>query len=131
MRAILGVIALLGSTVLSQAVAQPRPESMDPGIAMTNATFDDLSCAARYTLAAFVIHDLDANAAEYYAQRAAAAGKRYLDMHPGESEQSYTNRVTVSAQTIQQQLSTRSLTPEALVEQIKRCDKDAESLTVL
>jgi hypothetical protein len=106
-------------------------QSMDPAIQTTNAGYDDLSCAARYTLAAFVIHGIDSNAAEYYASRAAAAGQRYMEMHPGESEQSYASRVAAGAQDIQQRLSTKALTPEALVEEIKHCDKDSDSLTVL
>jgi len=106
-------------------------QNMDPGIQTTNTGYDDLSCAARYTLAAFVIHNLDSTAAEYYAQRAAAAGERYLETHPSETQQTYVSRVAQGAQSIQERLSTKSLTPEALVEEIKHCDKDADSLTVL
>ena len=78
-----------------------------------------------------MIHSIDSNAAEYYAQRAAAAGHRYMETHPGESEQSYASRVAAGAQDIQQRLSTKALTPEALVDEIKHCDKDSDSLTVL
>lgn len=97
----------------------------------TTASYDDLNCAARYTLAAFVIHDLDANAATYYVQQASEAGKRYLALHPGESQQSYSSRVTADAQTLQEKLATNSMTPELLVSEIKRCDQGATSLSVI
>jgi 4-alpha-glucanotransferase len=102
---------------------------MDP-LVTTNASYDDLGCAARYTLAAFAIHDLDSTAAAYYAERASAAGKRYLALHPGESEQTYTARVTADAQSLQQRLANNAITPEGLVAEIKRCDQDADSRIV-
>jgi len=88
MRAIPFALALAVCPILNQASAQPKMQNMDPALQTTMAGYDDLSCAARYTLAAFVIHGIDTNAAEYYAQRAAAAGQRYMEMHPAESEQS-------------------------------------------
>jgi hypothetical protein len=96
----------------------------------TNVAYDDLSCAARYTLAAFAIHDLDASAASYYAERASAAGKRYLALHPEENQQTYTARVTADAQTLQQRLANNGITPEGLVSEIKHCDQDADSRIV-
>jgi hypothetical protein len=130
MRAIPLVSALVVACAVSQATAQPKMRNMDPGVETTNAAFDDLNCAARYTLAAFVIHDLDQTAAAYYAERASAAGKRYLALHPAETEQTYTSRVTANAQTLQQRLSTNAITPEALVAEIKRCDQDSNSRIV-
>ena len=94
MRAIPLVAAAIVTLGLSQATAQPKMRDMDSALVTTTASYDDLNCAARYTLAAFVIHDLDANAATYYVQQASEAGKRYLALHPGESQQSYSSRVT-------------------------------------
>ena len=97
---------------------------------MASAGYDDLSCAARYALAAFVIQDMDANAAGYYSQRASAAGQRYLATHPGESEASYTSRVTANAQNLQDRLSTNAISPESLVSEIKQCDQAADTRIV-
>src|SRR5581483_5552002 len=99
---------------LNQASAQPRLQNIAATMAANASSYDDLGCAARYTLAAFVIHDLDATAAGYYAAQASEAGKRYMAMHPGESEQSYMARVTADAQNLQQRLATNGITPEAL-----------------
>jgi hypothetical protein len=115
---------------LTQATAQPKMRSMDPGIATTNVAYDDLNCAARYTLAAFVIQQLDSGAAAYYAERASDAGKRYLALHPGETEQSYSSRVVANAQDIQAKLASNTMTPEGLVAEIKHCDQDADSRVV-
>lgn len=131
MRAIPLIAAAIVTLGLSQATAQPKMRDMDPALLTTNAGYDDLSCASRYTLAAFVIHDLDANAATYYAQQASEAGKRYLALHPGESEQSYSSRVTAGAQTLQEKLASNSMTPETLVSEIKHCDQGSTSLSVL
>jgi hypothetical protein len=116
---------------ITQVTAQPKMRSMDPGIATTNVAYDDLNCAARYTLAAFVIQQLDTSAAAYYAGRASDAGKRYLALHPGETEQTYSNRVVANAQDIQAKLASNSITPESLVAEIKRCDQDADSRVVM
>jgi len=113
---------------IAAASAQPRPPALTP--ATNTAAFDDLSCAARYTLAAFVIRNLDGNASDYYAARASAAGKRYLAMHPGESQDSYASRVATNTELLQERLSSKALTPEALVGEIKSCDQNADSLTV-
>jgi hypothetical protein len=126
MRAI-PIIAALAIGVAA-AYAQPRVPSVTPATA--SQAGDDLSCAARYTLAAFVIRNLDGNASDYYAARASAAGKRYLALHPGESEESYASRVATNAQVLQDRLSSKALTPEALVEEIKTCDQNADSLIV-
>ena|SRR5690348_4383615 len=115
---------------LTQATAQPKMRAMDPGIATTNAAYDDLNCAARYTLAAFVIQQLDTTAAAYYAERASDAGKRYLAMHPGETEQTYSKQVVASAQDIQARLANNAITPESLVSEIKHCDQDADTRVV-
>ena len=115
---------------VTQATAQPKMRSMDPGIVTTNVAYDDLNCAARYTLAAFVIQQLDTTAAAYYAQRAADAGQRYLALHPGETQQTYSNRVVASAQDIQAKLANNAITPESLVAEIKHCDQDADSRVV-
>ncbi|HEY1960823.1 MAG TPA: hypothetical protein VGG69_00275 [Rhizomicrobium sp.] len=103
---------------------------MDPGIATTNASYDDLNCAARYTLAAFVIQQLDTTAAAYYAERASDAGKRYLALHPGETQQTYSSRVVANAQDIQARLASNSISPESLVAEIKHCDQDADTRVV-
>ena len=92
---------------------------------------DDLICAARYTLAAFAVQNLDTDAAAYYAVRANAAGKRYLQTHPGETERSYEGRVTERARSLQEQLATKTLSAESLVQEIVRCDEKANSLLVL
>jgi hypothetical protein len=122
-------IVVLG---LSQAGAQPQMRNMDPAVATTSsASYDDLNCAARYTLAAFVIQGLDATAAAYYSERATDAGKRYLALHPGESEQAYSARVTANAQDIQTRLATNTITPEGLVSEIKQCDQAADTRMVM
>jgi hypothetical protein len=130
MRAVPLLSALIVACAVGQATAQPKMRNMDAGLATTNTAFDDLNCAARYTLAAFVIHDLDQTAAAYYAERATAAGKRYLALHPAETEQTYASRVAANAQGLQQRLSTNAITPEALVADIKRCDQDSDSRIV-
>ncbi|HSC18084.1 MAG TPA: hypothetical protein VLC74_04130 [Rhizomicrobium sp.] len=114
---------------LNQATAQPTMRSMDP-LVTTNVAYDDLNCAARYTLAAFAIHDLDLTAAAYYAERASAAGQRYMALHPGETQQSYMAQMTANAQNLQQRLTTNAITPESLVAEIKRCDQDADTRIV-
>lgn len=129
MRTTLLFAAALVTCSLNQATVQPTMRSMDP-LVTTNASYDDLNCAARYTLAAFAIHDLDSTAAAYYAERASAAGQRYLALHPGESEQGYVARVTANAQSLQQRLTTNAITPESLVAEIKHCDQDADSRIV-
>ncbi|MBV8800067.1 MAG: hypothetical protein JOY77_09695 [Alphaproteobacteria bacterium] len=125
-------ISLFAAAVLAfgvtQSSAQPNMQHMEPLV--TNVTYDDLGCAARYTLAAFAIHELDASAASYYAERATAAGKRYLAMHPTESEKSYTARVTADAQSLQQRLANNGITPEGLVSEIKNCDQAGDSRIV-
>jgi hypothetical protein len=130
MRAFSLVSALIVACGVTQATAQPKMRNMDPALETTNTAFDDLNCAARYTLAAFVIHDLDQTAASYYAERASAAGKRYMALHPAETEQSYASRVAANAQSLQQRLSTNAITPEALVADIKHCDQDSDSRIV-
>ena len=129
MRAIPLLVAAVVASGVTQSSAQPKMQSMDP-LVTTNVAYDDLSCAARYTLAAFAIHHLDLTAAAYYAERASAAGKRYLAMHPGETEQTYTARVTADAQSLQQRLANNGITPEGLVSEIKHCDQDADSRIV-
>jgi hypothetical protein len=129
MRATLLFAAALVSLGLSQATAQPAMQNMDPLIT-TKVSYDDLNCAARYTLAAFAIHELDSTAAAYYADRASAAGQRYMALHPGESQQSYVARVTANAQGLQQRLTTNAITPESLVADIKRCDQDSDTRIV-
>lgn len=129
MRAIPLFAAALVATSLTQATAQPTMRTMDSGV-LTKIGYDDLSCAARYTLAAFAVHDLDATAAGYYAEQASAAGQRYLALHPGESQQSYVARVAANAQDLQQRLTTNAITPEGLVADIKRCDQDGGSRNV-
>jgi len=123
--------AILVASALGQASAQPKPQAMDPAVLSATGDFDDLNCAARYTLAAFVIKGMDSTAAAYYTERASAAGKRYMDLHPGESEASFATRVTTDAQALQDKLANNSLTPEALVADIKHCDATADSLNVL
>jgi len=129
MRASFLLAAAFVTCGLSQATAQPTMRSMDP-LVTTNVAYDDLNCAVRYTLAAFAIHDLDVIAAAYYAERASAAGQRYMATHPGETQQSYVAQVTANAQNLQQRLTTNTLTPESLVAQIKRCDQDADTRIV-
>ena len=128
-------VALLAAAVVAvgvnQASAQPKLHTVADTIAQNAASYDDLGCAARYTLAAFVIKDMDSTAAAYYAQQAADAGKRYLAMHPGESEQSYSTRVVAGAQSLQARLATNGITPEALVSEIKSCDQNASSLSAI
>jgi len=121
-------LILLSSTLA--ASAQPRPQAMDPAIE-TISTYDDLSCAARYTLAAVVIRQLDARTSEYYVARAAAAGDRYLQTHPSESQQSYATRVATGAKSLQERIATNVLSPQALVAEIKLCDRDADSRVVM
>jgi len=116
---------------LNQASAQPKLQNIAATMAANAGSYDDLGCAARYTLAAFVIHDLDATAAAYYAQQASEAEKRYLAMHPGETQQSYSSRVTAGAQSLQQRLTNNGITPEALVAEIKSCDQNASSLSAI
>ncbi|MFL5236626.1 MAG: hypothetical protein ACJ8EL_03320 [Rhizomicrobium sp.] len=130
MRTIPVLAAAIITFGLTGASAQPTMRSMDPAVAMSPAAYDDLTCAARYTLAAFVIHNLDVNAAAYYAARASDAGKRYMAMHPGESEQSYVARVTANAENIQARLANNAMTPEALVSEIKHCDQDSDTRVV-
>ncbi|HEY4112578.1 MAG TPA: hypothetical protein VGM17_00825 [Rhizomicrobium sp.] len=125
------VTALLLSSVVSGASAQPTAKSLDPALIVTNTSYDDLNCAARYTLAAVVIRGLDSTAATYYSERAEEAGKRYLQMHPGESIQSYANRVQQGAQALQERLDNNALTPEGLVADIKHCDSNSDSLIVM
>ena len=129
MRATLLLAAAVVTLGLNQAIAQPTMRSMDP-LVTTKVSYDDLNCAARYTLAAFAIHDLDSTAAAYYADRASAAGQRYLATHPGESQQSYVAQVTANAQGLQQRLTTNAITPESLVADIKRCDQDSDTRIV-
>jgi hypothetical protein len=129
MRTTLFLAAAVVTCGLHQAAAKPTMRGMDT-LVTAKASFDDLTCAARYTLAAFAIHDLDATAADYYAERASAAGHRYLALHPGESEQSYVARVTANAQTLQQRLTTNAITPESLVADIKHCDQDSDTRIV-
>jgi hypothetical protein len=130
MRAIPLFAAAIVTLGLTEAAAQPKMNVMDPAVAVGTADFDDLNCAARYTLAAFVIQNLDVTAAAYYAQRATDSGKRYMALHPGESEQSYTARVTANAQGIQARLATNAITPEGLVAEIKHCDADSDTRAV-
>lgn len=125
------IAALVLSSVVSGASAQPTPKSLDPALIVTNASYDDLNCAARYTLAAVVIRGLDLTAASYYSERAEQAGKRYLQMHPAESIQSYATRVQQGSQVLQDKLNNSALTPEALVAEIKHCDSNSESLIVM
>jgi hypothetical protein len=129
MRATLLLAAATVTLSLSQATAQPTMRSMDPLIT-TNVAYDDLNCAARYTLAAFAIHDLDLTAAAYYAERASAAGQRYMALHPGETQQAYMAQMTANAQNLQQRLTTNAITPESLVAEIKHCDQDADTRIV-
>jgi hypothetical protein len=126
MRAIPVIVAL--AVGVAAAYAQPRVPNVTPAAATVAG--DDLGCAARYTFAAFVIRNLDGNASDYYAARASAAGKRYLALHPGESEQSYASRVAENAEVLQTQLASKSLTPEALVDEIKSCEQNVDSLIV-
>lgn len=126
----LAATCLLGCA-LSQASAQPKPEALDRALITTNVAYDDLSCAARYTLAAFVVQSMDTTAAAYYSERADAAGQRYLQMHPGETEQAYTSRVKTTAEDLQERLTKNSLTPETLVSDIKQCDANSDTLIVL
>jgi hypothetical protein len=130
MRATPLIAAALLAIGLVPAVAQTGSSDSRMPVVLANAGYDDLSCAARYELAAFVIQDMDVNAAGYYTQRASAAGKRYLATHPGESEASYTSRVTANAQNLQARLSTNAITPEGLVSEIKQCDQAADSRVV-
>jgi hypothetical protein len=130
MRAIPLFAAAIMTLGLTEAGAQPKSQNMDPAVAGSVAAYDDLNCAARYTLAAFVIQKLDVTAAAYYAGRATDAGKRYLALHPGETEQSYTARVTTNAQDIQARLATNAITPEGLVAEIKHCDQDSDTRVV-
>ena len=130
MRATLLFAAAVVTLGLNQATAQPAMRGMVP-LVTTNISYDDLNCAARYTLAAFVIQQLDTTAAAYYAQRASDAGKRYLALHPSETEQTYSNRVVANAQDIQAKLAANSITPEGLVAEIKHCDQDADSRVVM
>jgi hypothetical protein len=125
------VAALILSSVVSGASAQPTAKSMDPALIVTNASYDDLGCAARYTLAAVVIRGLDSGAATYYSERAEQAGKRYLEMHPAETPASYSGRVQQGAQALQDKLNANALTPEGLVADIKHCDSNSESLIVM
>lgn len=122
--AISGTIALFASG----ALAQPAP--VGASAVRVAGVSDDLTCAAHYTLAAFAMHELDATAAEYYEVRASDAGKRYLALHPGETQQSYTARVSADAQTLQQQLVNNSLTPESLVSAIQSCEQATETRNV-
>jgi hypothetical protein len=131
MRSVAFLAAAVVACGVSQASAQPKLRTIAATMAQNAASYDDLGCAARYTLAAFVIRDLDANAAGYYAQQAVDAGKRYLAMHPGESEQSYSSRVVAGAQNLQARLATNGITPETLVAEIKSCDQNAGSLTAI
>lgn len=131
MRLAPSVAALVLSSVVSGASAQPAPKSLDPALIVTNASYDDLSCAARYTLAAVVIRGVDATAATYYSERAEQAGKRYLEMHPGQTMQSYSGLVQQNAQALQDRLNNNALTPEGLVADIKHCDSNSESLIVM
>ena len=124
-------LAILVTSALSQASAQPKPQAMDPAVLSATGDYDDLNCAARYTLAALVIKGMDRTASAYYTERATAAGKRYMELHPGESAQSFTSRVTTNAQALQDRLANNSLTPEALVADIKHCDATADTLNVL
>ncbi|HEX5244802.1 MAG TPA: hypothetical protein VFW23_16175 [Tepidisphaeraceae bacterium] len=130
MRAIPLFAAAIMTLGLTEAGAQPKMNATEPAITANVPAYDDLNCAARYTLAAFVIQTLDGSAAAYYAQRATDAGKRYLALHPGESEQSYNTRVTTNAQDIQARLATNAITPEGLVAEIKHCDQDSDTRTV-
>ena len=132
MRSIPLFVASIVALGLSQASAQPQMRNMDPAVATTtNVSYDDLNCAARYTLAAFVIQGLDASAAAYYSARATDAGKRYMALHPAENEQSYSARVTANAQDIQTRLASNSITPEGLVAEIKQCDQAADTRVVM
>jgi len=128
-------VAFLAAAVVvcgaSQASAQPKLHTVAATMAQNAASYDDLGCAARYTLAAFVIRDLDSTAAAYYAQQAVDAGKRYLAMHPGENEQSYSSRVVATAQGLQARLATNGITPETLVSEIKSCDQNSGSLSAI
>lgn len=126
MRAIPVIVAL--AVGVAAAYAQPRVPNATPATA--SRVSDDLGCAARYTFAAFVIRNLDGNASDYYAARASAAGKRYLALHPGESEQSYATRLAQNAEVLQAELSSKSLTPEALVDEIKSCEQNVDTLIV-
>lgn len=130
MRAAPVILASIAALGLSQASAQPQVKNTDIAVRIASTSYDDLNCAARYTLAAFVIQDLDASAAAYYAARASDAGKRYLALHPTESEQTYSAQVTANAQTIQTRLATNAITPESLVSEIKQCDQAADSRVV-
>ena len=130
MRATPIIAAAFVALGLIPAAAQTATSTPGNSVILASAGYDDLSCAARYELAAFVIQDMDANAAGYYMQRASAAGKRYLATHPGESEQSYTSRVTANAQNLQTRLSTNAITPEGLVSEIKQCDQAADTRVV-
>jgi hypothetical protein len=131
MRAVPVLFSSIVALGLSQASAQPEMRNMDPAVATSaNASYDDLNCAARYTLAAFVIQDLDASAAAYYSERASDAGKRYLALHPSENEQTYSAQVTANAQNIQSRLATNAITPEGLVSEIKQCDQASDSRVV-
>jgi hypothetical protein len=131
MRTVGFLAAAVVAVGVNQASAQPKLHTIAAVMAEKAASYDDLGCAARYTLAAFVIRDLDANAAGYYAQQAVDAGKRYLAMHPGENEQSYSSRVVASAQGLQARLATNGITPETLVSEIKSCDQNSGSLSVI
>jgi hypothetical protein len=130
MRAIPLIAASILALGLTEAGAQPKMQNMDSAVSAGAADYDDLNCAARYTLAAFVIQNLDGTAAAYYAQRASDAGKRYMALHPGETEQTYTARVTTNAQNIQTRLATNAITPEGLVAEIKHCDQDSDTRSV-
>jgi biotin-(acetyl-CoA carboxylase) ligase len=131
MRSVAFLTAAVLAIGINQASAQPRLHTIAASMAAHAASYDDLGCAARYTLAAFVIRDLDSSAAGYYAQQAADAGKRYLAMHPGESEQAYSSRVVATEQNLQQRLATNAITPESLVTDIKSCDRNSGSLSVI
>jgi hypothetical protein len=131
MRSVAFLTAAVLAIGINQPSAQPKLHTIAANMAENAASYDDLGCAARYALAAFVIRDLDSSAAGYYAQQAADAGKRYLAMHPGENEQSYSSRVVASAQNLQQRLATNAITPESLVSDIKSCDRNSGSLSVI
>ena len=115
---LIAIIVCCGVHVSPMMAANSRPDT-------------DLSCAADYTLAALALQTLDTDAAMYYEQRATAAGKRYLQTHPSETEQTYAAHVIARARNLQEQLTLNTLSPGALADEITQCEKSSESAVAL
>jgi hypothetical protein len=110
--------------------AVSRPTVSQAGV-VPSMLDDDMRCAVGYTLAGFALQSLDAEAASYFAERAATAAKRYLQMHPEETQQSYADQLIAGALNLQERLAINAVSPEHFLSDIRECQEKFDSRVII